>query len=254
MESVQTYTSLCMSIGDSSPPLKKGENKRTEKSTGIFIDLVSLRDLSQRSCRQDSCCYLAAKLGSWSQLRIAENCFWAGDSRQSTHTIQDSSLSFSSIFISGCLWVCLWVELFFLYYFCFGGIMDCIRSWLNLVFLIQFLQFYEVVFLWNDEWQKCKVSWILKLCCTRFIFISVLCGGFKETAESLLWESEDCKGWQKKRGKLLGERGRQVECFHTRHNGIVLVVFVGAWLYTLWYYTFALFNINARNKLHILNL
>lgn len=112
-ESVQIYTSLCMSVGDSSPPLKKERIKRTQKSTGIFIDLVSLRDLSQRSCRQDSCCYLAAKLGSLSQARIAENCFWAGDSRQSTHTIQDSSLSFSFIFIGGCLWVCLWVELFF---------------------------------------------------------------------------------------------------------------------------------------------
>ena len=38
-------------LGDSAPPLKKGENKKKEKSTGIFIDLVSLRDLSQRSHR-----------------------------------------------------------------------------------------------------------------------------------------------------------------------------------------------------------
>lgn len=148
-ESEQIYTYLCAFVGDSAPLFKKGgENKKKTKKCWHFYrfrefarPVVAL--LSSRLMLLSS-----GRARELAQLRTAENCFWAGDSRQSTHTIQDSSLS--SIFISECLWVCLSVELFFVYYFCFGGKMDFVHSWLELVFLTQFYWFYEV-FLWNDE-------------------------------------------------------------------------------------------------------
>lgn len=97
LESAQICTRLCTSIGDSAPPLKKREGiERRQKKCwhfyrfSEFVRLVAallsprLMLLSSGRARE-----LVAIENSW---KLFLNCFWAGDSRQSTHTNQDSSL------------------------------------------------------------------------------------------------------------------------------------------------------------------